>query len=78
VGNEHWERFCRAIGKMEWFKDPKNATKGLRWARKWELAKEIEEVTTRYTVKEVGEMMERERWPTPPSSTSSRWSRTPT
>ena len=61
VGNEHWERFCRAIGKPEWFKDPKNATKGLRWARKWDLAKEIEEVTTRYTVKEVGEMMDRER-----------------
>ena len=61
VGNEHWERFCRAIGKPEWFKDPKNATKGLRWARKWELAKEIEEVTGRYTVKEVGEMMDRER-----------------
>jgi CoA:oxalate CoA-transferase len=61
VGNEHWERFCRAIGKMEWFNDPKNATKGLRWARKWELSKEIEEVTTQYSVKEVGEMMDRER-----------------
>jgi len=61
VGNEHWERFCRALGKMEWFHDPRNATKGLRWARKWELAKEIEEVTTRFTVKEVGEMLDRER-----------------
>ncbi len=61
VGNEHWERFCRAIGKPEWAKDPRYATKGLRWAKKWELAAEIEEITTRYSVKEVGEMMDRER-----------------
>ncbi len=61
VGNEHWERFCRAIGKPEWVKDPRNATKGLRWARKWELAKEIEEITSQLTIREVGEMMEKER-----------------
>jgi crotonobetainyl-CoA:carnitine CoA-transferase CaiB-like acyl-CoA transferase len=61
VGNEHWERFCRAMDKMEWLKDPRNATKGLRWARKWELAKEIEEMTTQYTIKELGERLDRER-----------------
>ncbi len=61
MGNEHWERFCRAIGKPEWAKDPRYATKGLRWAKKWELSAEIEEITTRHSVKEVGEMMDRER-----------------
>jgi crotonobetainyl-CoA:carnitine CoA-transferase CaiB-like acyl-CoA transferase len=61
VGNEHFQRFCRAIGKPEWITRPEYATKGLRWARKWEMQKEIEEITTQYTVKEVGEMMDRER-----------------
>jgi crotonobetainyl-CoA:carnitine CoA-transferase CaiB-like acyl-CoA transferase len=61
VGNEHWQRFCRAIGKPEWMERPEYATKGKRWARKWEMQKEIEEITAQYTVKEVGEMMERER-----------------
>lgn len=61
VGNEHWERFCRAIGKQEWMKDPAYATKGLRWAKKWELAKEIEKVTSQYTVKEMEEKLDRER-----------------
>jgi CoA:oxalate CoA-transferase len=61
VGNEHWERFCRAVGKPEWVKDPGYATKGLRWAKKWELAKEIEKVTTQYTVKEMEEKLDRER-----------------
>ena len=61
VGNEHWERFCRAVGKPEWMKDPGYATKGLRWAKKWELAKEIEKVTTQYTVKEMEEKLDRER-----------------
>jgi len=46
--------FLSGHRKMEWFQDPKNATKGLRWARKWELTKEIEEITARHTVKEVG------------------------
>jgi len=55
VGNEHFERFCRAIGKPEWTQDPQYATKGLRWAKKWELAKEIEKITTQYTVKELEE-----------------------
>jgi len=61
VGNEHFQRFCRAIGKPEWLNRPEYATKGLRWARKWEMQKEIEEITVQYTVKEVGEMMDRER-----------------
>ena len=66
VGNEHWERFCRAIGKQEWMKDPGYATKGLRWAKKWELAKEIEKVTTQYSVKEMEEKLDRERVATSP------------
>jgi len=61
VGNEHWERFCRAVGKPEWMKDPGYATKGLRWEKKWELAKEIEKVTIQYTVKEMEEKLDRER-----------------
>jgi CoA:oxalate CoA-transferase len=61
VGNEHWERFCRAIGRPEWASRPEYATKGQRWARKYVLQEEIEEITTRHTVKEVGEMMDRER-----------------
>ncbi len=61
VGNEHWERFCRAIRKPEWAADPNYATKGQRWAKKYILQQEIEKITTRYTVKEVGEMMDRER-----------------
>ena len=61
VGNEHWARFCRAIGKPEWLSDPRYLNKGMRWARKYELQKEIEAITMQYTVKEVGEMMDRER-----------------
>lgn len=61
VGNEHWERFCRAIDQPEWVKDPQYASKGLRWARKWELAKEIEKITTQFTVKEMEEKLDRER-----------------
>jgi CoA:oxalate CoA-transferase len=61
VGNEHWERFCRAIDQPEWAKDPQYASKGLRWARKWELAKEIEKITTQFTVKEMEEKLDRER-----------------
>ena len=61
VGNEHWERFCRAIRKPEWATDPNYATKGQRWAKKYILQQEIEKITTQYTVKEVGEMMDRER-----------------
>lgn len=61
VGNEHWERFCRAVKKPEWASDPGYATKGQRWEKKYILQKEIEKITTQYTVKEVGEMLDRER-----------------
>jgi CoA:oxalate CoA-transferase len=61
VGNEHWERFCRAVHRPEWAKDPQYASKGLRWAQKWELAKEIEKITTQFTVKEMEEKLDRER-----------------
>jgi len=61
VGNEHWERFCRAMGKPEWATYPNYATKGQRWAKKYILQKEIEKLTENYTVKELGEMLDRER-----------------
>lgn len=61
VGNEHWARFCRAIEKPEWLNDPRYLNKGMRWARKYELQKEIEAITLKCTVKEVGEMMDKER-----------------
>ncbi|MBU1208066.1 MAG: CoA transferase [Proteobacteria bacterium] len=61
VGNEHWERFCRAVRKPEWATDPGYATKGQRWAKKYILQKEIEKITEDYTVKELGEMLDRER-----------------
>jgi crotonobetainyl-CoA:carnitine CoA-transferase CaiB-like acyl-CoA transferase len=61
VGNEHWNRFCRAMNKPEWAADPGYATKGQRWEKKYMLQKEIEKMTTQLTVKEVGEMLDRER-----------------
>jgi crotonobetainyl-CoA:carnitine CoA-transferase CaiB-like acyl-CoA transferase len=66
VGNEHFERFCRAVNKPEWASDPGYATKGQRWEKKYILQKEIEKITTQYTVKEVGEMLDRERVPNSP------------
>ena len=61
VGNEHWHRFCRAVNKPEWASDPGYATKGQRWAKKYALQKEIEKITTQYTIEEVGQMLDRER-----------------
>lgn len=61
VGDEHWHRFCKAIGKPEWADDPKYRTKRQRWEKKYILAQEIEKITTKHTVKEVGAMMDRER-----------------
>jgi CoA:oxalate CoA-transferase len=61
VGNEHWHRFCRAVNKPEWVSDPGYATKGQRWEKKYILQKEIEKITTQYTVKEMGKMLDRER-----------------
>jgi CoA:oxalate CoA-transferase len=61
VGDEHWQRFCRAINRPDWGADPALQTKAQRWAKKHALQEEIEKITTRYTVKEVGEMMDKER-----------------
>jgi crotonobetainyl-CoA:carnitine CoA-transferase CaiB-like acyl-CoA transferase len=61
VGDEHWQRFCRAIHRRDWAEDPGYRTKRQRWEKKYILQEEIEKITTRYTVKEVGEMMDRER-----------------
>ena len=61
VGDEHWHRFCKAMGKPDWAEDPQYRTKRQRWDRKFILAGEIEKITARYTVKEVGKMMDRER-----------------
>lgn len=61
VGDEHWQRFCRAINRPDWAADPQYRTKRQRWERKYILQEEVEKITTQYTVKEVGEMMDRER-----------------
>lgn len=61
VGDEHWHRFCKAIGKPEWAEDPGYRTKRQRWDKKYIMAEEIEKITANYTIKEVGEMMDRER-----------------
>jgi len=61
VGDEHWHRFCKAIDKPEWAEDPRYQIKRQRWENKYVLADEIEKITANYTVKEVGEMMDRER-----------------
>ena len=61
VGDEHWQRLCRAMDKPEWGSDPEYRTKRQRWEKKYVLAEEIEKWTARYTVKEVGEILDRER-----------------
>lgn len=61
VGDEHWHRFCKAIGRPEWADDSRYRTKRQRWEKKYILAQEIEKITTKHTVKEVGAMMDRER-----------------
>lgn len=61
VGDEHWQRFCRAINRPDWATDPQYKTKRQRWEKKYILQEEIEKITTQYTVKEVGEMLDRER-----------------
>ena len=61
VGDEHWERFCRAVKRPDWAADPAYRTKRQRWEKKYFLQEEIEKITTQYTIKEVGEMMDKER-----------------
>ncbi|MBI5967763.1 MAG: CoA transferase [Deltaproteobacteria bacterium] len=61
VGDEHWQRFCRAINRPDWAADPGYSTKRQRWEKKYILQEEIEKITTQYTVKEVGEKMDGER-----------------
>jgi CoA:oxalate CoA-transferase len=61
VGDEHWQRFCRAVDRPDWAADPGYATKRQRWEKKNFLQQEIEKITMKYTMKEVGAMMDRER-----------------
>jgi len=61
VGDEHWQRFCRAIHRPDWAADPGYRTKRQRWLKRYVLQEEIEKITTQYTIKEMGEMMDRER-----------------
>lgn len=61
VGDEHWQRFCRAISRPDWATDPGYRTKRQRWEKKYILQEEIEKWTSPRTVKEVGEIMDRER-----------------
>lgn len=61
VGDEHWHRFCRAIGRPKWASDPQYRTKRQRWEKKFILAEEIEKWAANYTVEEAGEILDRER-----------------
>lgn len=61
VGDQHWLRLCKAIGKPEWAADPGYRTKRQRWEKKYVLAEEIEKWTGERTVKDVGEILDRER-----------------
>jgi len=61
VGDEHWHRFCRAIGRPEWASDPGYRTKRQRWEKKFILAEAIEKWAAQYTVKEAGEILDGER-----------------
>jgi CoA:oxalate CoA-transferase len=61
VGDEHWQRFCRAVNRPDWAADPGYRTKAQRWEKKYVLQEEIEKITAGHTVKEIGEMMDRER-----------------
>jgi len=61
VGDEHWHRFCRALGKPEWIDDPGYANKQLRWAKRHILQEQIEKLTADLTVNEVEKMMENGR-----------------
>ncbi len=61
VGDEHWHRFCRALGKPEWIEDPGYANKKLRWAKRHILQEQIEKITADMTVNEVEKMMENGR-----------------
>jgi len=61
VGDEHWQRFCRAVNRPDWGADPALQTKAQRWAKKYEIQEMVEKITAQYTIKEVGEMMDKER-----------------
>jgi CoA:oxalate CoA-transferase len=61
VGDDQWERFCRGFRRPDWAAEPRYRTRHQRWNEKVTLQEEIEKVTRQYTVKEVGEMMDRER-----------------
>ena len=61
VGDEHWQRFCRAVSRPDWAADPALQTKAQRWAKKYEIQEMVEKITTQYTIQEVGEMMDKER-----------------
>ncbi len=61
VGDEHWQRFCRAVHRPDWAADLGYQTKRQRWEKRYALQEEIEKITTKHTIKEVGEMMDKER-----------------
>ncbi|HSR12986.1 MAG TPA: CoA transferase, partial [Thermodesulfobacteriota bacterium] len=61
VGDEHWQRFCRAVNRPDWAADPALATKAQRWEKKYVIQEMVEKITMQHTVKEVGEMMDKER-----------------
>ncbi len=63
VGEEQWERFCRALGKEKWMKDPRYRTNLDRLAHTFELQADIEDWASVYTVEEVIRSLEEKRVP---------------
>ncbi len=61
VGEEHWLRFCRAVNRPDLATNPELATQRQRWDKKYFLQEEIEKYTGERTVKEMGEILDRER-----------------
>jgi CoA:oxalate CoA-transferase len=61
VGEEHWERICKAVNRPDLASDPTLATQRQRWDKKYFLQEEIEKFTQERTVREMGEILDRER-----------------
>jgi crotonobetainyl-CoA:carnitine CoA-transferase CaiB-like acyl-CoA transferase len=61
VGEEQWERFCRALEVEEWMRDSRYRANIDRLAHMFELQKDIEHWAKDYTVEEIIQRLERYR-----------------
>lgn len=57
-GQDEWERFCRAIGKAEWCRDPRFATPLSRERHAAELDRLVGEWTRQHTPREVMDLLQ--------------------